>query len=97
MASSLSDPVTVRIPGPLQSRTGNRRSLAVRGRTVQEIIDALESAHPGLRFNLCHETGELRPFVNIFVDRENVRSLRGLETPVPPGATIWIMHSVAGG
>lgn len=97
MVSPPSESVTVRLPGPLQHRAGNRRSLLVQGRTVREVIDALELAHPGLRFNLCHETGELRPFVNVFVETEDIRFLYGLETPVRPGATIWIMHSVAGG
>ena len=64
---------------------------------MREIIDALERDYPGLRFNICHETGELRPFVNVFLDTEEVRYLQGLDTPVRPGATIHIIHSVAGG
>jgi len=95
--STATEPITVRIPGALLSRAGNRRLLSVRGRTIREIIDALDRACPGLRFNLCYETGDLRPFVNVFLDTENVRYLRGLDTPIPPGSTIWIMHSVAGG
>lgn len=67
------------------------------GRTVREIIDALEHDFPGVRFNLCYETGELRPFVNIFLNRENIRYLQGLDTPVPNGATLHILQSVAGG
>ena len=47
--------------------------------------------------NICHETGELRPFVNIFLEKEDVRWLQGLDTPVHPGATVHIFHSVAGG
>jgi molybdopterin synthase sulfur carrier subunit len=69
----------------------------VTGETVREVIDALERAHPGIRFHICHETGELRPYVNVFVEKEDVRFLQGLHTPVPPGATIHIIHSVAGG
>src|SRR5438270_10326398 len=89
--------VSVWIPPALRERTGNRRQVSARGGTIREMIDALESEYPGLRFNLCHETGELRPFVNIFLDTENVRYLQGLDTPVPPGSTLHIIHSVAGG
>lgn len=71
--------------------------MAVGGSNVREVIDGLEREYPGLRFNLCYETGELRPFVNIFLEQENVRYLSGLDTPVHPGATIHIIHSVAGG
>src|SRR5947209_524758 len=84
-------------PDALRTRVGNRSSVVVAGNTVREIIGALDQDFPGLRFNLCHETGELRPFVNIFVDRENIRYLQGLDTPVSTGATIYILQSVAGG
>jgi molybdopterin synthase sulfur carrier subunit len=89
--------VTVRIPVTLRSRTGNLAAVQVAGQDIRAVIQALEAAYPGLRFNLCYETGELRPYVNIFVDRENIRYLQGLDTPVPPGATLHILQSVAGG
>lgn len=89
--------VTVRIPAALLLRTGHRRVVTVRARTIREVIDALERDYPGLRYNLCHETGELRPYVNVFLERENVRYLDGLETLVGAGATVHIFHSVAGG
>jgi molybdopterin synthase sulfur carrier subunit len=89
--------VTVSIPSALLMRTGQRRRVSACGSSVREIIDALERDYPGLRFNICHETGELRPFVNIFLGTEEVRYLQGLDTPVHPGATIHIIHSVAGG
>jgi sulfur-carrier protein len=98
MGSSASIP-TVRIffPGALRARAGNHASVMAAGRTVREVIDTLDEDFPGLRFNLCYETGELRPYVNIFVDRENVRYLQGLDTPVFAGATLHILQSVAGG
>jgi molybdopterin synthase sulfur carrier subunit len=89
--------VTVLVPGALRARTGNRARVTVSGRTVREVIAALECDYPGLRFNLCHETGELRPYVNIFVRGENIRYLQDLDTPVAPGATLHILQSVAGG
>ncbi|GAC1303882.1 MAG: hypothetical protein NVSMB27_43230 [Ktedonobacteraceae bacterium] len=89
--------VKVSFPIALRARIGNRDAVAVAGRTVREIIDALDHDFPGLRFNLCHETGELRPFVNIFLNRENIRYLQGLDTPVSPEASLYILQSVAGG
>ncbi|MBV9278954.1 MAG: MoaD/ThiS family protein [Chloroflexi bacterium] len=91
------DSVSVWIPPALRERTGNRRQVEAQGRTVREMIDTLEGTYPGLRFHLCHETGELRPFVNIFLEGENVRYLQGLDTPLMGGATVHIIHSVAGG
>jgi sulfur-carrier protein len=88
---------TVILPHVLRVKAGNRKSVTVGGSTIREIIDALDHDFPGLRFNLCHETGELRPFVNIFLDREDIRYLHGLDTPVHTGATIHILQSVAGG
>ncbi len=88
---------TVKLPYVLREKVGNHKSIMVAGTTIREIIDSLEHDFPGLRFNLCYETGELRPYVNIFLNRENIRYLQGLETPVHMGATIHILQSVAGG
>jgi sulfur-carrier protein len=85
------------LPHVLRTKIGNRSSVTVAGSTIREIIDALDRDFPGLRFNLCHETGELRPFVNIFLDRENIRYLQGIDTPIHNGAKIHILQSVAGG
>ena len=85
------------LPGPLRERAGGATNVTAAGDTLREVIAALEAAFPGRRFNLCQETGELRPFVNVFVNGVNCRSLRGLETPVPAGARIHILPSVAGG
>jgi len=90
-------PVTVVVPVALRSRTGNRSRVTVPSGTVREVIEALDRDYPGLRFNLCYETGELRTFVNIFVNNDHVRYLQGLDTPVPPGATLFVLQSVAGG
>lgn len=89
--------VTVAIPPQLRARTQRQSVVRVAATTVGEVIEALESQFPGMRFSLCYETGELRQFVNIFVNGDNVRFLQELETPVPAGATIHIFQSVAGG
>jgi molybdopterin synthase sulfur carrier subunit len=92
-----SDSVTVRLPAALLTRTGGRKRVISQGRTVREVVETLERDYPGLRFHICHETGELRPYVNVFLEEENVRYLQGLDTEVPEGATLHIIHSVAGG
>ena len=98
MDSPMSIPsARVIMPHALREKIGNRASVTVSGHSVREIIDALDHDFPGLRFHLCYETGELRPYVNIFLNRENIRYLQGLETPVHMGATIHILQSVAGG
>lgn len=88
---------TVRLPGPLRDRAGRRASVDAQGATVRAIVDDLERQFPGMRFALCEETGNVRPFVNIFLENDNIRDLRGLDTPVPDGATLHVLLSVAGG
>ncbi|QBD79011.1 molybdopterin synthase sulfur carrier subunit [Ktedonosporobacter rubrisoli] len=90
---------TIFFPQVLRPRVGNRASVSIAsgGGTIREVIDALEQDFPGLRFNLCYESGAIRPYVNIFLNRENIRYLQGLDTPVPPEARIHILQSVAGG
>ena len=89
--------IHVSFPAALRPRIGNRTSVMVAGGSIREVIDALEQAFPGLRFSLCSEDGKLRPYVNIFLERENIRYLQGLDTPVLAGARLHILPSVAGG
>lgn len=89
--------VTVHFPRVLRPKVGQQASVTVEGSTVREVIESLEHAYPGLLFHLCYETGELRPFVNIFLQQTNIRYLQGLETPVATGARLQIVQSVAGG
>jgi sulfur-carrier protein len=89
--------VYVSLPAMLAERTGNHRTTVAQGDTVRKVISTLNKQFPGISFNLCLETGDLRPFVNIFVNGENIRYLEGLDTAVAPGATLYILPSVAGG
>jgi molybdopterin synthase sulfur carrier subunit len=92
--------ITIILPHVLREKVGNRKSVLITGcgnRTIREIISALDEAYPGMKFHICYETGELRPFVNLFLNRENIRFLQGLDTPVADGATLHILQSVAGG
>src|SRR5207237_10671550 len=87
--------VTISFPDALRARIGNRRFVTATGRTVREIIDALDGDFPGLRFNLCYETGELRPYVNIFLEREHIRYLQGLDTPIAAEVKVQVRPSCA--
>jgi sulfur-carrier protein len=89
--------VTVRIPTPLRSVTAGNASVEVSGSTVGEVVKALDAAHPGIGERLLDEDGQVRRFVNLFVDDEDIRFASGLDTPVPEGATISIIPAVAGG
>ena len=88
---------TIILPQILRSTTGNRKVVTVSGSTIRALIDALDGDYPGIKFHLCYETGELRTFVNLFLDGKNIRYLQGLDTPVHENATIHIFPSVAGG
>jgi molybdopterin synthase sulfur carrier subunit len=91
-------PITVRIPTPLRKLTNEQESLvANEGGTLADLINVLEAEHPGLKERLCDETGELRRFVNVYVNGEDVRFLSGLATPIVAGAEVSIVPAVAGG
>ncbi len=89
--------VTVRIPAQLRSLTGGSGEIAVEGRTVREVIVALDAVHPGVQDRLLDESGNLRRFVNLFVADEDVRFLDGLDTVLEEGQTLSVVPAVAGG
>jgi molybdopterin synthase sulfur carrier subunit len=89
--------VTVRVPPVFRTMTGGRAQISVDGATVTEVIDSLESAHPGFKDKLLDDQGQLVRYVNVFVDDDDVRFLEGLSTPVTDGGTLSIMQAVAGG
>ena len=88
---------TIRIPTPLRTATGGASTVEVDAATVGEALASLEQAHPGVAERLLDDNGQLRRFVNVFVDDEDVRFAQGLQTPVNPGATVSIIPAVAGG
>ena len=88
---------TVRIPTPLRTATGGASTVEVDGATVGQVLDNLDAAHPGIGERLLDEQGQIRRFVNVFVDDEDVRFASGLDTPVAEGTTVSIIPAVAGG
>ncbi len=89
--------VKVRIPTPLRKLTGGADEVGVEGATIGELIDNLETAHAGLKPRLCDEAGEIRRFVNIYVNDEDVRFLDGRNTALKDGDEVSIVPAIAGG
>jgi molybdopterin converting factor small subunit len=86
----------VRIPPALRGETGGEREVHAAGGTVRELLDDLMSRFPGLRHQLVDED-EIAPFVNVYVEGEDVRTLDGLETEVHDGNTVILLPAMAGG
>lgn len=91
--------VTVKLPTQLRDATGGSGEVVVplEGGTVQAVVDALFDEHGELRERLTGDDGELRRFVNLYVDGEDIRFDEGLDTVVPDGGEIQILPAVAGG
>ncbi len=89
--------VTVRIPSVLRNLTGGKDTLEVQAKTVDEALNAVDAAHPGIKGRLCDDAGKLRRFVNVFVADEDIRFLEGQATPVKDGELIDIVPAIAGG
>ena len=89
--------VTVRIPTPLRGFTGGASEVVVRAATAREALSELEREHGGATARVLDERGELRSFVNLFVDQENVKTLGGLDAALREGAVLAIVPAVAGG
>ena len=89
--------VMVRIPNPLRKLTNEEDKVSLEGSTLQEILDALETKYPGIKERLCEETGELRNFVNVYINGGDSRFLDGLSSSINPGDEISIVPAVAGG
>lgn len=89
--------VTVRIPTTLRPMAGGNKLVEVEAGPLSDVIAGLEAAHPGFGDRLLDDDGELRKFVNVFVDDDDVRYLDGLATPVADGVTVSIIPAVAGG
>jgi molybdopterin converting factor small subunit len=88
--------VTVKLPTQLRAAAGGQASAQVEAATVGEALEALFAEHGELRERLMQD-GDLRRFVNVYVDDEDVRTLDGLATPVREGGQLTILPAVAGG
>jgi molybdopterin synthase sulfur carrier subunit len=90
-------PVTVLIPTPLRKLTNEQETLSGSPGTLTALIAELDSQYPGLGGRLTDESGNLRKFVNVYVNEEDVRFLSGKETELKDGDTVSIVPAIAGG
>jgi molybdopterin converting factor small subunit len=88
---------SIRIPTPLRPYTNSQAEVAITGNTVGAVLADLTQQHPSLKPHLYTEGGELRAFVNIFLNDEDVRHLQGADTPVKDSDRLMIVPSIAGG
>jgi sulfur-carrier protein len=88
--------VEVRIPTILRTYTGGEKAVSGEGATLSELIETLEANHPGIKDRLI-EGADLRRFVNVYVNDEDVRFTGGLDTKLEEGAQVVILPAVAGG
>lgn len=88
---------TIRIPTPLRPYTGGNAEVPVAGPTVGAVLTDLTSRHPNLKQHLYTDAGDLRAFVNVFLNDEDIRHLKGAETPVQDKDRLMIIPSIAGG
>ncbi len=90
-------PVTVRIPTPLRPLANNQAEVAVNGADVGAMIESLDNEYSGFGARLVDVDGEVRRFVNIYVNDENIRFLDGKQTALSDGDTVSIVPAIAGG
>ncbi|WP_448380306.1 MoaD/ThiS family protein [Gloeomargarita sp.] len=89
--------VRVLIPTPLQKLTQDRDVVECEAESVAQLVEALEQQWPGMKHRLCDESGQIRRFVNVFVNSEDIRFLQGRDTPLRDGDEVSIVPAIAGG
>lgn len=89
--------VKVRVPTPLMKLTGGKQEVESKGASVKELIENLEKAYPGIKDRICDDKGKIRRFVNVFINEEDIRFLKGEETAVKDGDEVSIIPAIAGG
>ena len=89
--------IKVRIPTPLQKITQNKAEVELSGANIRELIDDLERNFPGIKERICDEKGNIRRFINIYVNEEDVRFLKQGQTSLKDGDEVSIIPAIAGG
>ncbi|HSB78165.1 MAG TPA: MoaD/ThiS family protein [Candidatus Methylomirabilis sp.] len=89
--------VLVRIPTPLRAITKGQGELKAEAVSVKELIDRLDQEYSGLRTRLCEDDGNIRRFINVYVNEEDIRFLQGTATPLKAGDEVSIVPAIAGG
>jgi molybdopterin synthase sulfur carrier subunit len=89
--------VAIKIPTSLRRFVGGVDQVDVSGQNVREALDGLEEAHPGIKSKICDADGNLRRFINVYANQEDIRFLDNLETHLAEGAELQIVPAIAGG
>ena len=89
--------IKVRIPTPLQTLTQNQGEVEGLGQTIKEVLASLESKYAGLKTRLYDDQGQLRRFINFYLNDEDIRFLDGENTAVKDGDELSIVPAIAGG
>jgi molybdopterin synthase sulfur carrier subunit len=89
--------IKVRIPTPLRPLTKNQGEVEASGASIAEMIENLNTSYSGLKDRLCDDKGELRRFVNVYVNEEDIRFLKGKDTILKDGDEVSIVPAIAGG
>ena len=89
--------ILIRIPTPLRKLTKNQEVVEAEGATIRELIESLERTYPGLKERICDDQDQIRRFVNVFLNDEDVRFLNESETAVKLGDEVSIVPAIAGG
>lgn len=89
--------VKVRIPTPLRKLTNNEELVEIEPGTIGSAITELQSRYPGIQERLVDEEGNVRRFVNVYVNEEDIRFLQHKDTPLKDGDEVSIIPAIAGG
>ena len=87
----------VRIPSPLRKYTAGQSKVESTGANIGELIESLEAQFPGIKTRLCDENSQIKRYVNVFVNDEEIRTLQGIDTTVDERDEVSIVPAMAGG
>jgi molybdopterin synthase sulfur carrier subunit len=89
--------VKVKIPGPLRKLVDGKDEIEVEAKTIKEVIEKLGEINPEIKARILDENGEVRRFINIYLNNEDIRFLKGINTDIKNGDEISIIPAIAGG
>jgi len=88
---------SVRIPTPLRKLTQDKDEVSIEASNVAQLVSGLEEQFPGIKERICDEDGNLRRFINLYVNNEDIRFMKGMETPLNETDMVSIIPAIAGG
>lgn len=89
--------IQIKIPTPLRKLTDGKDMVEVSATSIGEALNALESAHPGIKTKICDDSGNVRRFINVYANQDDIRFQEKLETPLKDGDEVSIIPAIAGG